>query len=85
MKRIKIKLGSDPDKVRTSLELKREEKEMEALLTPEEWYKMFVTTCKGLLSLGPSNYIAIMHLIYCACVARKFSGEGLNKVSFALQ
>lgn len=82
MKRIKIKLGSDPDKVRTSSELRREEKEMEALLTVEEWYQTFVTTCRGLFSLGASSYTAIMHLMYCACVSRKFSLDGLNKVRF---
>ncbi len=80
LKRIKIKLGLDPEKGRTSSELKREEKEMESLLTVEEWYQTFVTTCKGMLSLGPSNYNTIMHLIYCACVARKFSANEVNKV-----
>lgn len=83
MKRIKLKLGLDPVKGKTSLELKREEKEIEALLTTEEWYKTFVTTCRGLFALGTSNYSAIVHLIYCACVARKFSGD-LHKVCYSV-
>lgn len=85
LKRIKIKLGLDPEKGRTSSELRREEKEMESLLTVEEWYQTFVTTCKGMFSLGPSNYNTIVHLIYCACVARKFSTSEVNKVESSLR
>ena len=82
LKRLKVKLGSDPEKGKTSSEIKREEKEIEALLTVDEWYKTFVSTCKGMLSLGPSNYSTIIHLIYCACLAKKFSAAiELNKVS----
>ena len=82
LKRLKVKLGTDPEKGKTSSEVKREEKEIEALLTVDEWYKTFVTTCKGMLSLGPSNHSTIIHLIYCACLAKKFSAANeLNKVS----
>ena len=81
MKKIRVKLGMDPEKVKTSSETKREEKELESLLSTEEWYQTYVQTCTGLLTMGHAHYSTIVHLIYCACLAKKFSGDLLYKVS----
>jgi len=73
LKKMKTKLRLPPEKPKTSSETKREERETEALLSINEWYRTFVQTCKGLYNQGSSQYPAVIHLIYCAILSKKFS------------
>lgn len=55
---------------------RKEEKEIENLLSAQEWFDLFRETCKGLLKLGlPSSSYKITYFIYCAALTLKFAGS----------
>ena len=65
-------------------ESRREDMEMEHLLSPLEWFNLYRETCMGLLKLGTAtSHYKITYFIYCAALTMKFSGE-LEKVSFSI-
>lgn len=60
-------------------EVRKGQKEQESLFTPQEWWRVFLQTCLGLLHLG--HRPRALHLIHCAQATRKFSTEQLETVS----
>ena len=60
-------------------ESSKEEKEIEILLSPLEWFQLFMKTCTGLWQLGPPYYHRLVYFIYCAAISLKF-GKELIKV-----
>lgn len=65
--------------VRGKSEPNKEEKELEGLLSPQEWLEAFMNTLSGLWKLGPPYYHRMVYLIYCAAITGKF-GKELEKV-----
>ena len=65
--------------VRSRSELSKEEKELEGLLSPQEWLQVYMKTVSGLWQLGPPYYHRMVYLIYCATISGKF-GKELEKV-----
>ena len=83
MMRLKAKkrkiIRTHPESSKVPLDVRREEKELEGLLSLQEWLRVFMETCSGLWQLGPPYYRRILHFIYCAVTLNKFAGE-LEKV-----
>ena len=60
---------------------RKEEKEIENLLSVQEWFDLYRETCKGLLQMASSSSgYKVTYFIYCAAITQKFSGS-LEKVS----
>ena len=66
--------------IRSKSEPGKEEKELEGLLSTQEWFQVYVKTVSGLWQLGPTYYHRMVYLIYCATLSAKFSKE-VEKVS----
>ncbi len=64
-------------------ESRKEDKDLENLLSPEEWLDMFRETCTGLLRIGsPACHYRVIYFIYCAIVSTKFTAsKQLERVS----
>ena len=77
MMRLKAKkrkiIRTHPESSKVPLVVRREEKELEGLLSLQEWLRVFMETCSGLWQLGPPYYRRILHFIYCAVTLNKFS------------
>lgn len=61
--------------IRSKSELGKEEKELEGLLSTQEWFQVYVKTVSGLWQLGPPYYHRMVYLIYCATLSAKFAKE----------
>ena len=59
-------------------EVQKEKMVQERLFTPQEWWRVFLQTCSGLLQLGHTP--RALHLIHCAQATKKFSTEQLETV-----
>ena len=66
--------------IRSRSEPSKEEKELEGLLSAQEWLQVYMKTISGLWQLGPAYYHRMVYLIYCATLSAKF-GKELEKVS----
>ncbi len=67
--------------VRSRTEPSKEEKELEGLLSIQEWFQVYTKTVSGLWQLGPPYYHRMVYLIYCATLSAKFAKE-VEKVSY---
>ncbi|KAL5457215.1 hypothetical protein EMCRGX_G034460 [Ephydatia muelleri] len=56
--------------------------EQENILRMDEWWRIFVTTCQGLYSLGTRHHPTMLHLALCAYCWRKFDTPELYKVFY---